>query len=206
MVITYFLIGTLLGLSAGFAPGPLLTLVVSETLRHDFKGGIRVAVSPLITDLPIILLTVFILGRLSAHRPLLGVISLIGGVVLIYMAYQGFFVKGEEITLGVETPKSLTKGIIVNLTNPHPYLFWLSVGAPTTFKAMQSGWMAAGAFLFGFYLFLVGCKVILALIAGRSKTFLTGKWYLLTLKILALLLFLFALMVIREGLTLLEIL
>jgi threonine/homoserine/homoserine lactone efflux protein len=206
MVITYLIIGILLGLSAGFAPGPLLTLVVSETLRHDVKAGIRVALSPLITDLPIILLTVFILERLAAYGPVLGVISLIGGVVLIYMAWQGFFVKGQEVTLGVEIPKSLTKGIIVNLTNPHPYLFWLSVGGPTIIKAMNIGLMAAGGFLIGFYLFLVGSKVILALITGRSKTFLTGKWYLLTLKILALLLFLFALMVVREGLILLEIL
>ncbi|MEW6186975.1 MAG: LysE family transporter [Thermodesulfobacteriota bacterium] len=202
MVITFFLIGTLLGLSAGFAPGPLLTLVVSETLRHDYKAGIRVALSPLITDLPIILLTVFILERLAAFRPLLGVISLIGGVVLIYMAYQGFFVKGEEVTMGFQIPKSLTKGIIVNLTNPHPYLFWLSVGAPTIVKATTRGLTTAGAFLIGFYLFLVGSKVILALITGRSKSFLTGRWYLLTLKILALLLFLFALLVIREGLAL----
>ena len=62
---SFFLIGTLLGLSAGLSPGPLLTLVVSETFRHDFKAGIKVAISPLITDLPIILLTVIILDRLS---------------------------------------------------------------------------------------------------------------------------------------------
>ena len=66
----FFLIGTLLGLSAGLSPGPLLTLLVTETLRHNSKAGINVAISPIITDLPIILLTVFILGQLSGFHSL----------------------------------------------------------------------------------------------------------------------------------------
>jgi len=54
-------IGLILGLSAGFAPGPLLTLVISETLQHDLKAGVKVALAPIITDLPIIIFTLFIL-------------------------------------------------------------------------------------------------------------------------------------------------
>jgi threonine/homoserine/homoserine lactone efflux protein len=201
---TFLIIGSLLGLSAGLAPGPLLTLVISETLRHDYKAGIRVALSPIITDLPIILLTIFILGRLSGFHFVLGVISLIGGLVLLYMAYKGFFVKVGDVALEGDTPKSLTKGIIVNLTNPHPYLFWLSVGAPTITKALNKGIWSAGAFILSFYIFLVGSKVVLALVTGRSKTFLTGRWYLYTLRFLAVLLCIFAVILIREGLSFLK--
>ena len=63
-MIHYLTIGTVLGLSAGFAPGPLLTLVISETLQHDIKSGIKIALAPIITDLPIIILTLFILSKL----------------------------------------------------------------------------------------------------------------------------------------------
>ena len=49
--------GAALGLSAGFSPGPLLTLVLTETLHHGVKAGIRVALAPMITDAPIIVLT-----------------------------------------------------------------------------------------------------------------------------------------------------
>jgi threonine/homoserine/homoserine lactone efflux protein len=78
-MISYLTIGTLLGLSAGFTPGPLLTLVISETLQHDAKAGVKVALAPIATDLPIIILTVFILGRLSNFQAILGAISLAGG-------------------------------------------------------------------------------------------------------------------------------
>jgi threonine/homoserine/homoserine lactone efflux protein len=202
---TFLIIGTLLGLSAGLAPGPLLTLVVSETLRHDFRAGIKVALSPIITDLPIILLTVFILGQLSGFHSVLGVISMIGGLVLLYMGYKSFRLKGLETTIEMENPKSLTKGIVVNLLNPHPYLFWFSVGAPTITKTMKQGIWTSGAFILSFYLFLVGSKVLLALLVGKSKSFLTGNWYLFTLRFLAVALCIFAVMLIREGLSLLKI-
>ena len=45
----FLTLGTVLGLSAGLAPGPLLTLVISETLQHDIRAGIKVAVAPFIT-------------------------------------------------------------------------------------------------------------------------------------------------------------
>jgi threonine/homoserine/homoserine lactone efflux protein len=202
----FFLIGTLLGLSAGLSPGPLLTLLVSETLRHDSRAGIKVAISPIITDLPIILLTVVILGRLSGFHSLLGVISLIGGFVLLSMGYQSFRLKGLEMKNGMENPKSLTKGVVVNLLNPHPYLFWFTIGAPTITKSMKQGIWASGAFILSFYLFLIGSKMLLALLIGKSKSFLTGNWYRYTLRFLAVLLCIFAAVLIREGLTLLKIL
>ena len=43
--LTYITTGFILGLS-GLIPGPLLTLVISETLKHGVKEGIKVAASP----------------------------------------------------------------------------------------------------------------------------------------------------------------
>jgi len=159
----------------------------------------------MITDLPIILLTVIILGQLSGFHSLLGVISLIGGLVLLSMGYNSFRLKGLEKKKGMENPKSLTKGIVVNLLNPHPYLFWFSIGAPTIAKSLKQGIWASGAFILSFYLSLIGSKVLLALLVGKSKSFLTGNWYRYTLRFLAVLLCIFAAVLIREGLHLLKI-
>jgi threonine/homoserine/homoserine lactone efflux protein len=38
-----FTAGALLGLAEGIKPGPLNTLVISETLRYDWKAGTREA-------------------------------------------------------------------------------------------------------------------------------------------------------------------
>jgi len=58
-VIDYFGKGTLLGLAAGFSPGPLTVLVIGETLRHGLRSGLQVAIAPILTDIPIILLIVY---------------------------------------------------------------------------------------------------------------------------------------------------
>ena len=47
-MIDFLTIGAALGLSAGLAPGPLLTLVISETLQHGVKSGVKVALAPVI--------------------------------------------------------------------------------------------------------------------------------------------------------------
>jgi threonine/homoserine/homoserine lactone efflux protein len=77
-MIDFLIAGIILGLSAGVAPGPLLTLVISETIQHNIKAGVKVALAPLVTDLPIVLLTFFIISKLSSFNLILGIISLCG--------------------------------------------------------------------------------------------------------------------------------
>ena len=202
-MLSFLTIGTILGLSAGFSPGPLLTLVISETLQHDIKSGIKVALAPLITDVPVVILTLFILAKLSNFHSILGIISLLGGLVILFMGYQSMRTKGVELDLEQTKPKSLTKGILVNFLSPHPYLFWFSVGAPTMTKAMNQSTLSALAFIGSFWALIVGSKVVLAIIVGRSKSFLVGNVYLYTMRFLGLVLCGLAFVLFRDGFKLL---
>lgn len=205
-MIHYLLIGIVLGLSAGFAPGPLLTLVIAETLQHDIKAGVRVAVAPIITDLPIILLTLFGLAKLSELQNILGVISIAGGFFLLGMGWQG--VRAKEVVLEFKEgeSKSLTKGILANALSPHPYLFWCSVGAPLMNRAMTLSVVAPFAFIIGFYSSLVGAKIVLAIMVGKSKSFLRGNLYLWIMRFLGLILCALAIALFWDALKLLKIL
>ena len=53
-ILKFASLGGFLGLTAGISPGPLLTIVISETLKHGRKEGFKVAVSPLFTDVLIV--------------------------------------------------------------------------------------------------------------------------------------------------------
>ncbi|MBU0972909.1 MAG: LysE family transporter [Proteobacteria bacterium] len=202
-MIHFLVMGSLLGLSAGMAPGPLLTLVVSETLARDVRSGIRVALAPIFSDLPIVLLTLFVLSKLSDFQPVLGAISLVGGGMIFYMGIQGIASTGVVLDLENTASRSLAKGIWVNILSPHPYLFWISVGGPAMTRAMEVNFWAALFFMTSFYLLLVGSKVCLAVIVGRSKAFLKGKIYVVTLKCLGAMLCGLALLLFKEGLVLL---
>lgn len=201
----YLAMGLVLGLSAGLAPGPLLTLVVSETLAHGLKAGIRVALAPMISDLPIVLLTLLVLSKLSDFKMVLGVISLVGGGVILKMGISGLRTAGAALDTGGQVPNSLSRGVLVNVLSPHPYLFWISVGGPAVTRAWDISLGAAAGFVSGFYFLLVGAKVVLALLVARSRSFLTGKIYVYTMRALGLALCILALVLVREGLMLMGI-
>jgi len=205
-MIHFLTIGIILGLSAGFSPGPLMTLVLTETLQHGIKSGVKVALSPIISDLPIIVLTYFILAKLSGFHNIIGFISLIGGALIAYIGYESIRAKEVQIRIPLSRSKSLTRGIMVNLFNPNPYLFWLSIGAPTLTKAMGANFVSAFLFIFGFYGTLTGSKILLSITTGKSRPFINGKIYKYILRFLGLALWALAIILFHDGLKLMGIL
>ncbi|MEA2110283.1 MAG: LysE family translocator [Pseudomonadota bacterium] len=197
--------GLVFGLTAGISPGPLLALVISETIRDGFKAGLQVAMAPLISDLPIILISILILSKLSRSTPVLGIITLAGAIFIAYLAYECFHTatlnqQPEESNTG-----SLIKGIISNLLNPHPYIFWLTIGGPILLAPGKNHWITGGLFLVAFYFCLVGAKIgIAALIAGCQAGF-SATIYRRINYILGTILVIFALIFLYNGLQYLRI-
>jgi threonine/homoserine/homoserine lactone efflux protein len=191
--------GVTLGLYAGLSPGPLLILLISQTLKHGHIEGIRVAFSPLITDLPIIVVSLLFLSFVAGYSSILGIISILGGIYLLYMAYESFKTRGLTNDIKAEEPKSLKKGVTVNFLNPSPYLFWITVGGPIIITAHTGSILAPLIFIIGFYALLVGSKIVLAFAAGKSREFITGNPYLYIMRILGIVLVIFALYFFNQG-------
>ncbi len=201
----FLLIGALLGLTAGFSPGPLLALVVAETLNHGFRAGLRTALSPLLTDLPIVLVSLLLIRPLQQSDLLLGVISLVGGSFLLFLGIPCFMTRVLPQVQGGSTSRSLLKGVLTNALSPHPYLFWIGVGAPLVTSAADSSYSNAGLLIGGFYLCLVGSKILVALLVERGRTFLGGRLYRTILSLLGAVIILLALLMYYQGLQLLKL-
>ncbi|MCW8985278.1 MAG: LysE family transporter [Thermoanaerobaculales bacterium] len=202
-MLEFFIAAAVFGLSGGLSPGPLLTLVVSETLARGRNSGLAVAMSPLITDGPAIAAAVFLLSRIENSDPALGFISIAGGALLTtygIAGLRGSDLEVEEVATRRGLWASLGKGVSANFLNPNPYLFWLTIGTPILIRAHDSSWALAIGFLAAFYLCLVGSKCVLVLLVARSRAVLRGRAYLFVNRILAIALLVFAVIFIREGL------
>jgi threonine/homoserine/homoserine lactone efflux protein len=125
-----------------------------------------------------------------------------GGLFVSYLAYESIRTKRLDTTAAAAV-QSLTRGAIVNALNPHPYLFWLSVGGPLIIKAWEKSPLGAMAFVGVFYFCLVGSKLFLAILVGRSRQALMGNYYRHLMRLLGVLLLIFALLLFRDGLSLL---
>jgi threonine/homoserine/homoserine lactone efflux protein len=194
----FMLTGIVFGLAGGLTPGPLTTLVISQTLRYDAREGIRVAVTPLLTDAPIVALTILLLSRIAA-APVLAVIAVLGAAFLGYLAFESFRVGPLSVEAEAEPPRSLWKGFWANLLNPHPYVFWMTLGAPTVVKAARVDGLAPVLFVVCHYTGLVGSKMLLALLVERGRGLL-GRAYVLTIRLLGVALLVFGVLFLRDGL------
>jgi threonine/homoserine/homoserine lactone efflux protein len=132
-------------------------------------------------------------------------ISILGGFYLGYLSYESFKTKGLTVNIGIDEPRSLQKGATVNFLNPSPYIFWIIIGSPMLLTAYNESLISMFIFLGGFYACLVGSKIVLACLIGKSRDFLTDKPYIYIIRIIGLILILFALYFIHNGINLLMI-
>jgi len=204
-MLTYLFAGLSLGLSAGLAPGPLFATVIAQTVRFGLREGAKTACSPLLTDLPIILASVWLLASLAAYRQILGLVALAGGLFVAHLAWENLRAAPPAAGSDAARARSLLKGAAVNLLSPHPYLFWLTVGGPL----LLGGWREHGPaavvlYLASFYASMIGAMVLVALAVSRSRRAFTGRGYTLVMRVLAGGLFILAILLLRESYRLLS--
>jgi threonine/homoserine/homoserine lactone efflux protein len=193
-----FLLGLSLGLGAGLAPGPLLALVIRTALQDGAAAGVRVAFSPLVTDVPIIVVAVLLAASLPEE--VLGVLGIAGGAFVVWLGIEALRDEPAptEAAAGAAVPqRDVARGALTNVLSPHPWVFWLTVGAPI----LASGTAAdAALFLFAFYLLLIGAKVVLALGVGAGRErLMQGRGYAILLRASAVLLLVTGVLLAVEG-------
>jgi threonine/homoserine/homoserine lactone efflux protein len=187
-----------LGLPAGVAPGPLLTLVVTHTLRHGLRAGALVAAAPLITDPPIVVLCVWLLSG-STATAMLPWLSIAGGLFVVWLGYGTLRASADRTGASATAPHALRDGILVNALSPHPYLFWMTVGGPLVVTFNSASPARGLAFVTVFLTLVVAGKVILAAILERSRGWLEGAGYRWLLRAMGALLIAMGLWLVVQG-------
>ncbi len=170
-ILTYFLQGAALGLTAAITPGAFQTYLISESLSGGWRRGAPVAFAPLLSDLPIIILSLFLLSQLP--DTFLRVISLAGGIFALYLAWRLWlgWRKGADFPESgtASSKESLGRGALANFLNPGPYLFWTLVSGPILLSALRGSIAFGAAFLLGFYGVMIFSLLGLAVIFSQAR-------------------------------------
>ena len=203
---SYLSYAAILGLTAGISPGPLLAVVIQQTLQHGAGEGIKIALAPLITDIPIIGIAFLLYLSTPMLNDVLGLVSFAGAVFILLLGLKSLRTESVEYELPIGLPRSYSKGILVNALSPHPYLFWFLVGVPTTIKAGLESINLSFVFILGFMFCLIGSKVMVALVVAQSRRFISGRLYRWIMRGLGLCLIAFSIQLFREGMILFGIL
>ncbi len=199
----FLFLGIILGFTAGISPGPLMAMTISETLQHGSRAGVKVAISPLLTDILIVSCILLFLLRFESHDLVIALISFSGAFYLMYLGASSLKTSYIDIDITKERENSFKRGILANFLSPHPYLFWITIGGPILFQALDVDIWSTVLFVAGFYSLLVGSKIMIAIVVGRSRSFLKSNHYLNTIRALGLIYLAFAFFFIKQGVELL---
>ena len=152
--------GASLGFTATVSPGPFLTYVCTQTLARGWRHTASLMLSPLLSDLPIILIAVLILGQLPAEA--LRFIQIAGGVFVLWLAWgmARSLRAGTALVLtadGAPAPKRniLLHGAAINFFGPGAWIFWSTVNGPIVVQAWRQSPALALGFMLSFYAVLV---------------------------------------------------
>lgn len=188
-----------LSVIAAITPGPLMALIISETLNHGKIAGIKIGIAPLFTDLPIMIIGIYTLSKIQHLDFVLGLISMFGAGYLAYLAYGNITLK--EVHLDAQSGNaSLLKGIVANFLNPNPYIFYFSILGPLVIKGSEKNAFIGPITVFIFLGIFVIINTILVLSVHSAKQFFNSKKYVYTIRILGLALLFFACNFFMEGL------
>ena len=167
------LLGLSLGLAAGVGPGPLLVLVVTSALQSGWRAGALVACAPLLSDVLVVAGVLLVLDQLPDNA--LSVLGVVGGLVVIYTGGRTLReARTADLTrpqqLRLSPTRALRRAATINVLSPGPWIFWATVLGPLTIATSQRSAVDAVTLVVGFYLGLVGAKLVLAaLVAGQRR-------------------------------------
>jgi threonine/homoserine/homoserine lactone efflux protein len=170
------------GLAAGGAPGPFMALVIAVSLERGFWAGLRVALVPLITDLPVMIACLVVVRALPDR--FIGSLGYLGAAVLIILGVQMWRTsrKSEEQLAARPLLGDIGRAVLVNFLSPYPWLFWFSIGAPRVLGAWETSPALSIGFIVIFYIGLIGATTAVAAISARSRRFLGGRVYRLVIR------------------------
>jgi len=167
----YILQGIGYGLTAAAQPGPLQTYLISQTLIKGWKRSLPAALAPLLSDGPIIALSLFIISQVPLG--LQRFLYIAGGLFVLYLAYGSYKTwKNFDPTLPdieADTQQSVLKAALINTLNPNPYIFWSLVTGPILLTGWRETPLHGLGFVVAFYTTMILGLSAIILVFGFAR-------------------------------------
>ena len=174
-MIQYLIIGITYAFAAVVQPGPFQVFLLNQVLSKGWKKTLPAAFGPLISDLPVIVVTIFLLNYFP-HK-MISMLQVAGGLFLLYLAFSSYktwkYYKSEQTTDLHSGQTTLMKAVIVNLLNPNPYIGWSVVLGPLFIKGWHESPMNGIILVVSFYFVLVSGMIATIIIFGTTGRFST---------------------------------
>jgi len=178
-----FPIAFAIGFSIASIPGPIITLVVTETLRKGLRAGVLTMLAPVLLD-AVLMVPLGLLLQASLFSGKGGVfLGFMGAALLTWLGYQSMRTgrrkdEGErrKDEGGSEEIPSFVKGVLAHLTSPYPYLYWGTVGSTFIRQGYEAGGaISAALFPLGFWSGAIAFTLVVTYLVARGRKMLPAR-------------------------------
>ena len=184
LVLSLSVAGVALGVIEGIKPGPLLTMVIRETLSGGLRAGVWTAAAPIFTDGPLIIVSLLAASWISTRPSILLAISILGAAYLLKMGIECFSIEPPSSDLAeIDVSDSFKRGVLTNLLNPNVYIFWFLIGGPLMASVADEEPLAPVAYAVTFLVSIIIVKSIIALAFDRTRGNLSRRSYSIMLSL-----------------------
>lgn len=149
-----------------------MVYLISQTITHGFQKTWVTAFAPLISDGPIITLTILVLVQMPTW--LQRELNLVSGIFILYLAFGSYrqwrSFTGLDGGNAQNGSQSVLKAALMNALSPMPYIYWSLVTGPILITGWRENPAHGIAFLIAFYTILIcGLLAILALFSAARN-------------------------------------
>lgn len=205
----FVLLGVIAGLLAAVPVGPVNVFVISQSLKRDFLHGIMAGLTAVALDMSFAFIALAGFFKIKVNLPphFLSYVKAAAAVIILLLARKlirdsrKFEIPQDRERIPAATPKPILGVLLLYVSNPTLYLFWIAVAGTVTglLHARLEGWTAVaftasvGAGSLGWYLSLV------RFVASRQRR-IKAETFRRLLLFLGLLLAAFAIVIIGTAL------
>lgn len=165
------LLGSGFAFAAAVQPGPLQAYLIAQTLANGFRRTIPATFAPVLSDVPIAILVLFVLTNIPPGFVL--VLQFLGGSFLLYLAFEAYRTfRGDQQTasrLPTSVRQTFFKAVLVNVLNPNAYIGWTFVMGPLVARAWQESPLNSLALIAAFYATMVATSILILALFGRAR-------------------------------------
>ncbi|MGA1839827.1 MAG: LysE family transporter [bacterium] len=170
-------------LTGALMPGPLLTVTISESIKRGKWTGLFLIIGHSILELGLILLILAGFGSLFKINKVVGTISLIGGIILIWMGWDTAK-KAKGLSLSYQIEKTgnssygpILTGILASVSNPYWSIWWATIGIGYLAASLIHGWMGIASFFIGHISADFAWYTLISFSIASGKKFISNRIY-----------------------------
>uniref|UniRef100_A0A7C3MHB5 Lysine transporter LysE n=1 Tax=Dictyoglomus thermophilum TaxID=14 RepID=A0A7C3MHB5_DICTH len=154
VVFNLFITSFVVGFSGASAPGPMMTMVITQCSLKGWKDSIKIVFGHAMLEAVLIILLLLGLQPFLQDPTFLKIFTFLGSIFLSYMGISLFIslIKKSSLELKNSDPIKIPlplAGALVSLSNPYWLIWWVTVGV--TFLGQ-----ARSFFMLGILSFYVG--------------------------------------------------